>query len=336
MRTIFFNLWFLLLLINSTAQDMHFVNQEITKSFHNPSYVGHNEKDFMIGMIYRDQWSEMEKLYKTYSLFGELLLPNKSRRSGDLGIGLLISRDNAGYVRLGTNQVGLTIAYHTKLNDENSFSGGIYGGILNQHLLQDNMKWDSQYNGIYYDAALSSNENIASYNFTKPDMGAGLSYTFNNRKQKSDGFLLQAGFSMFHLNKPEMSYTSDGTDKLNIRQVFHLNGIYDIPRSIVAVNPTIVFMSQGPSKELLMSLRGIFDITKSSLKGGNIQKLWAGFNYRIKDAVIAEIGIQSYNVAISFAYDWTISTLKAKGIGAFELGLKYNLSMFKSSSNRLL
>jgi|YNPMSStandDraft_1061717.scaffolds.fasta_scaffold07221_2 type IX secretion system PorP/SprF family membrane protein len=325
-----------LIAINSYAQDIHFVNQDITKTLLNPSYAGRNDQSFMAGIIYRDQWSEMGKLYKTYSLASEMLIPNQTRNAGSLGIGLWLDRDNAGLVRLGTNQVGLSVAYHTKLSEENTFSGGIYGGILNQHLTQDNMRWDSQYNGIYYDANLSSNENFANYSLTKPDVGFGLSYSYNNRKQKSEGILLQTGYSMYHLNKPDMSYTSSGTDKLHIRSVFHINSIIDISKSIVAVNPSVLFMKQGTSTQLAMSLRGIFDITKSNMKASNIQKLWAGFHYRNKDAIIAEIGVQSYNVGVTFAYDWTISSLKGKGIGAFELGIKYQYQMFKISSNRLL
>ncbi len=336
MRTITVTIIALGLFVHGISQDIHFINQEITKTLLNPSYAGQNEKDLMAGIIYRDQWSEMGKIYKTYSLAGELLLPNQSRRAGTLGVGLWIDRDNAGYVRLGTNQIGFSVAYHAKLNDENTFSGGIYGGILNQHLTEDNMRWDSQYNGVYFDAALSSNENFSSNSFTRPDVGAGLSYMFNNRKQKGEGIMIKAGFSMYHLNKPDMSYTSNGTDRLHVRNVFHITSMIDIPKSIVAVNPSVIFMNQGASKELCMSLRGIFDVTKSNLKGGNIQKLWAGFHYRNKDAVIAEIGIQSYNVAVSFAYDWTISSLKGKGIGAFELGIRFNQELFKSTSNRLL
>lgn len=325
-----------ILITSVNAQDMHFVNQDISKTLLNPSYAGKNDQSFMAGIVYRDQWSEMGKLYKTYSLASEVLIPNKSRNAGSLGIGLWLDRDNAGLVRLGTNQVGLSVAYHAKLNEENTFSGGIYGGILNQHLTQDNMRWDSQYNGTYYDANLSSNENFSDYNITKPDVGFGLNYAFNNRKQKSEGLMVQAGYAMYHLNKPEMSYTSSGSDKLHIRSVVHLNSIIDIPKSIVAVNPCVLFMKQGSSSQLTMSMRGIFDITKSNMKASNIQKLWAGFHYRNKDAIIAEIGVQSYNVGVTFAYDWTISSLKGKGIGAFEIGIKYQYQMFKMSSNRLL
>lgn len=336
MKTRYISVLMLLIATVMSAQDIHFVNQDITKTIYNPSYAGKNDQSMMAGIIYRDQWSEMGKLYKTYSLGGEILLPNQSRQAGNLGLGLWIDRDNAGYVRLGTNQIGLSVAYHAKLNDENVFSGGIYGGILNQHLSQDNMRWDSQYNGIYYDESLSSNETFSANSITKPDVGAGISYTFSNRKQKGEGVSIQAGYAMYHLNKPDMSYTTSGTDKLHTRSVFHLNSIIDIQKTIVAVNPSVLYMQQGKSSELCMSLKGIFDITKSKMKGGNIQKLWAGFHYRNKDAVVAEIGIQSYNVAVSFAYDWTISSLKGKGIGAFEIGLKYQYQLFKSSSNRLL
>jgi len=318
------------------AQDIHFVDQEVSKTLLNPSFAGKNEKDFMGGIIYRDQWTELGKLYKTYSFAGELLIPSQTRTAGSLGLGLWIDRDNAGFVRLGTNQLGFSIAYHARLNDENIFSGGIYAGILNQHLTEDNMKWDSQYNGYYYDQNLSSNENISHYSYTKPDVGTGISYSFDNRRTKSEGIKIQLGYAMYHLNKPEMSYTSNSSDKLNIRSVAHLSSIVDIPKSIVSINPVILYMQQGQSTQLRMSLRGIFDITKSSMKGGNIQKIWAGFHYRNKDAVIAEVGIKSYNVGVSFSYDWTISSLKGKGIGAFEIALNYTTQIFKVSSNRLL
>ncbi|MCX7863347.1 MAG: PorP/SprF family type IX secretion system membrane protein [Bacteroidales bacterium] len=336
MKTKYILIVSLFLSVNFYAQDIHFINQDITKTILNPSYAGKNEQSLMTGIVYRDQWSELGKIYKTYTLAGEILLPNQSRQAGNLGVGLWIDRDNAGYVRLGTNQVGLSIAYHAKLNDQNIFAGGIYGGVLNQHLSQDNMRWDSQYNGIYYDASLSSNETFSAQSITKPDVGAGISYHFSNRKQKGEGISIQTGFAMYHLNKPDLSYTSSGTDKLHTRNVFHLSSIVDISRTIISLNPSVLYMQQGKSTELSLSFKSIFDITKSQMKGGNIQKIWAGFHYRNKDAIIAEIGIQSYNVAFSFAYDWTISSLKGKGIGAFELGLKYQYQLFKMSSNRLL
>ncbi len=336
MRTILILLSIVIQIVRTEGQDIHFVNHDIGKMLLNPSYAGKNDKDLMAGMLYRDQWTEMGKLYRTYSLAGEMLLPARSSTSGNLAVGLWIDRDNAGLVRLSTNQVGLSVAYHALLNQTNKFSGGIYVGLLNQHLDESNMQWGSQYNGVYYDASLPSNENLGTQSFTRPDVGAGLSYMFNNRKQKGEGVMVQGGFSMYHLNKPDMSYTASGTDHLHVRKVFHISSMVDIPQSIVTLSPSVLYMLQGSSQELCLSFRGIVDITKSNLKGGNIQKLWAGFHYRNRDAVIAEIGIQSHDVAVTFSYDWTVSGLKAKGVGAFELGVRFVGKVFKTSGSRLL
>jgi len=327
----------ILISVQANAQDIHYVNQDLTKTLLNPSYAGINDKDFIAGIIYREQWSQLQKIYRTYSFASELLLNSQNRSGGNIAFGIWYDRDDAGTAQIATNQLGLSVAYHAKIAERQFFSGGIYGGMLNKHLSQDNMQWDSQYNGSYYDGSLSSNEDIRYFSYTKPDVGAGISYMFNNRDQKDFGQMFRVGIAMYHLNKPDMTFTDYEGDELYRNLVMNASGIIDLPHLIVSLNPAFTYMRQGPSHEMLFGVNGIFDVSsKSKLKGGNIQSMWVGMHYRAGDAAIMEIGIKTYDVSVTFSYDWTVSLLKGNGIDAFEIGLKYSKNIFKHTGNRLL
>jgi type IX secretion system PorP/SprF family membrane protein len=338
MKTIKIIISIILLAQIVNSQDLHYVQQDITKTLINPSYAGINSEEFSAGIIYRDQWNQYGQTYKTYGFGGELRLKNSAFLK-NVGIGLWFDRDNAGIMQIATNQLGVSIAYHTKLATQHQFSAGIYAGMLNKTLSNSEMQWESQYNGMYYDANANSNETINKYTQTKPDVGVGGNYKFNNKNNKGYGQIYQLGVSAYHLNKPDMSYTSINVDPLYIRTVINAKSIIDIPGSMVSINPAITYMMQGPSKEMLLSLRGIFDLSKSKNRSeSNLQLLWAGVHYRAKDAAVLELGMQTFNVAVSFSYDWTVSSLSFTDnrTGAFEISIKYTKRDSKYKGNSLL
>ena len=145
----------------------------------NPALTGANSA--LQGIVnYRSQWNSVAEPYETIGASIDARFnDNKRNKSGIIAGGLNFFSDQAGDLKVSTNIVNLSLAYHLILDKTSTLGLGIYGGFGQRSINSARGKWGSQYDGESYNEALPSNEVFKSPSFTYVDAGAGLLYTYN-------------------------------------------------------------------------------------------------------------------------------------------------------------
>ncbi|HBX49718.1 MAG: hypothetical protein A2275_02040 [Bacteroidetes bacterium RIFOXYA12_FULL_35_11] len=328
------------------SQDMHFSQYTASPLNLNPALAGTFNGDIRGIISYRDQWNKLDRAYKTYAFNCDAGLYRQRTQTGFLGGGISLLHDLAGASGLATTLANVSVSYHLKLNNENLFTVGLQGGILQQKINDSHFQWDSQYDGYNYNPTLSSNENLIKNSYVVPDISLGGVWNYRSKRVKdlndNNGIKSELGLAVFHVNKPEYSFYNSTKEKINLRFVTHGKVSVGI-NTVVACVPSFIYMKQGESSELLFG-SGIRLMTKEASTAKGIfheGALTVGGYYRYKDAFIASILFESKNFSIGLSYDINISDLKlaSKKDGGLEITLRYttpNPFNYRKRGNSLL
>jgi len=228
--------------LQSTGQDLHFSQFNQNAVFFNPSFAG-SMRQIDAGMQYRSQWKSVDAPFVTYGISGSARLTNPRNGSGIFAAGLVLQNDKSGDGSLTQFQVAVPLAYHIKLNDNNLLGAGVYAGFGQSSANASAFSWSSQYDGMQYNAALSSNETEWSQSFNYFDVGAGISWVYttsNKNLSSSDAVHNQLGLSVKHLNQPRYSYQNNADEKLGMNIVIYEQLWYGIPNSRIDLVPSVL------------------------------------------------------------------------------------------------
>jgi len=317
----------------ASAQDLHSSNIQYLTQLYNPALTGlNNELDAVIA--YRTQWRKLGAPYNAYSAtVGSVLTPYKRNRKGQFAIGgNLYSEQTA--LNSSVTSFTVTPTYHLKLTKNSNLSLGFNIGYIGMTFNEQNGSWESQHNGLFYDEAVLSGEvfeTSAQHNF---DIGSGLIYTLKN---SWDMKIIQVGGSLFHLNRPTISFSSASESKLPIRKVAFASVSIPFGDSYSYVEMTGLYQNQEYFNSLTygaMVKVKLMEKAKFSNLNARQNSLYLGIGayLRNKDAVILNLSVQKSNWKLGFAYDITTSKLKEANNrqGATELQFWYSVPSFKN------
>lgn len=332
------------LLLEANCQDSQFSQFYNSPILLNPSLTGAINGKIRILTNYRNQWSSITKPYKTFAFTFDIGLMKKKGKRGFIGAGLSFLSDEAGSSQLGFNQVNLSLAYHTHISSYNNLSAGIVGGFSQRYINYSKLEWNSQYNGNNFDPNLPTYEIGYSENRSYPDFGAGLEWTYTKGEMYAiakNQPCINVGFSVFHVNHPNISFHSSANDNLPIKFIFHGNTQICFNNKIYSFVPSILFVKQGTLKDIIVG-----GLARKKL---NEESRYTGFNkgsaislgclYRIGDAVIPYWQLEFANYAIGLSYDINISglTIASSGRGGFEISIRWlNPNPFTGKIMRVL
>lgn len=310
--------YFILLLILTTrallAQDFHLSNYDIATLYLNPAFTGMNfsdKSDYRINANYRSQWkSVIPKPYTTVSIGGDFIHKR-------FGLGGLIVSNRSGNGNLNTLNALLSGAYKIT-NDpsgKHNLSVGIQLGIIQRNFNPSELYFDNQYSADKgtFDSGISNGENFNKTNIVRFDAGLGISYAKRDSTDKVNAF---GGFSVFHLNRPNESFTSE---KYTLPMRFVLYGGINIKiNAKVFVAPNLLLMYQAQAREINPGAMVYYNMKAPYF-------LIAGVNYRNKDAIIIHLGLKHKSNTYRLSYDINSSSLNAysNGRGAIEFSVIY-------------
>ena len=128
-------LFILTLLFTSTflqaQQDAQFSQYMFNQLFLNPAVAGLDQENINFGLIHRSQWAGYSATFDDGSApVTQVFRMSAPIRVANSGIGLHLVRDQLG--PLTNLELMLSYAYHHKLQNGNTLSFGIRGGIYNQ------------------------------------------------------------------------------------------------------------------------------------------------------------------------------------------------------------
>ena len=326
----------------SFSQDIHFSQYNFSPLTLNPALTS-AYKDIQATLHYKDQWNSMNA-YKTASATFEIKLgqPNwvkvdrltgafKQKLAKGLAFGLNAFSDKAGDGKMKQTQANLSIAYHARLNEHNTLSAGLMGGFGQRSIVPEGLRWNNQYASGSYDPTISSGENFSKQSFVYGDYNMGLLWSYGDASRyatANDQKHINAGISLGHLNSPGLSFVSTDAERLDWKWTAHANSLIGIKNSLYSVGPSILFMQQGPLREITFGALVKYKFKEESKYTGYVRgaAISAGCYYRNKDAVIPYLLLEVDAYSLGLSYDTNISGLKTAtaGRGGFEITLRFN------------
>jgi len=314
----------------SKAQDIHFSQYAETPSIINPALAGVTFNT-RVSANFKNQWTSVGNKYQTYGVSFEQTIKHKKLKGNYFAIALNIFRDAAGDANLTNLNPNLGVAYLQKVNKKMKVSGGLQMGLNYRTIDYSNLRWDQQFDGYSYNANLPSGENLSKSAITSFDMGGGVNLNYI----QSDKFIsarnaakFDVGVSAYHYSLGRTSFFTT-TDKLDTRFCAYFNGDFNIPNSINAIMPSILYMRQGGNSEVIVGalLKFVLGDPSTYTQLKKPHALSIGTYYRYNDAIIPTLLYQYNKYAIGISYDINVSALTpaSKRNGGIELMLRYNL-----------
>ncbi len=303
-----------LLTVNSYAQDIHFTMYDAMPITTNPATVGVFNGDVRGVLNYRSQWASIGNPYKTYAvMFDGGILKNKWK-NGYLGLGFNAFKDVAGETNLGTTKISLALSSVIYLDGKNSASVGLMSSWIQNSIDQNNLQWDSQFNGQAYDASAPSFETFTFENNNYFDFSAGALWAYGTGSKtlsSHDEFNMKAGLAFYHVTRPSQQIEFGEVDKLYSKFAFHTEAHIGITNTKMALRPKLITYFQGPARQITAGLLFRYMLKEESKYTGIFKEMAVSFGgyYRVEDAFAPTIEFEIAYFAFGFAYDMNISGL---------------------------
>lgn len=305
----------------------------------NPANAG-AQYDIRANLNYRQQWRSVTDPFTTVMASGDTKLMSRGKSSSSFGVGVFIMNDKAGGDHLNTFWGGVNIAAKVPISNSQNISAGIGTAFMQRHIDYSALTWDKQYDGLVYNPGLSNGEQLSNERTNNIDLSTGVQWSFGKGAttlSSNDNFGLQVGVSMFHLNRPNLSF--DYNDKSYIRYVLHSTLSYGIKNSNMQISPSFIAAFQGPSRMFYGGTFVKYKLQESSKYTDYVlaRMLNVGTFYRFGDAVVLISQLEWGQFAFGISYDINISSLTkvSAGRGGCEISVRY-MPLRSGASSRLL
>ena len=327
-----FLLFLLFFSYTTHAQDVHF-SQILNSPLHiNPANTGGYDGYERVVMNYRNQWSVLGAPYTTMGFsFDMPLFQGKHEEKGHLGVGVSFFSDKAGDANFGLTQGNLSLAGIVPMNQKSKIVAGIQAGYGQRSADISKLQWGSQYTGKEWDPEIESGEGNSLVSFGYLDLSTGVRWEYKNTTEDVKGWdvsRFSVGAAMFHVNQPRLKYLAGGDEKINQKLIVHFLGEIDIPNSIYSVIPFGAYITQGPLREITIGALGKMELKPGTKITGLLTQasVYAGVQLRVGDAIIPQVMYEFSNFGIGASFDYNISSLRkvSRGMGGFEITLKYH------------
>lgn len=339
---------------NCLAQDIHFSQYNFSPITLNPAMTC-VYKDLQATINYKEQWRslnafstsqatfEMKLNQRNWIKLDRMTETYKKKLVKGLAFGLNFFSDKAGDGNLRQNEYSFSMAYHALLNPNNTLSVGLVGAFAQQTIDPTNLRWNNQYSSGVYDPNLPSGENFGNTSHAYWDFGAGILWSYGEAAHyltENDQKYINAGIALAHFNQPEQSFIT--TDPLKRKITAHSNMLFGIKNTHYSIAPSVLYMQQGPQKEITFGTMIKYKLKEESKYTGVIKAtvLSVGCFYRNRDAIIPYFLLELDKYTIGITYDANISSLATAttGRGGFEICLRFGTPspfLYQNSKSRI-
>lgn len=325
------------------SQDLHFSQTAETPLLINPGAAGVYDGWERVIVNQRNQWLGAGTQFMTTSIAADANFgKSRSNDKAHVGLGLMFYNDIGGDARFGTQKGSLTLSGILPMGASGHIlSAGIQGGFGSSKADFSKLTFSSQWNGTQYDQTVLSGEANGMNSFRYMEASAGLYYVYDGGQssfKRNNDFKFQLGVGGFHLNRPELKYTTIAGDRMYRKFVIHSSIITDIAATDWSIDGSVVQFFQGPHSETILGMMFRYRFQNGTKITGNNQDAYLGFGsyFRFNDAIVPTISLDWKGFKLGVSYDVTVSTMRrAYGGGSLEFSLSYtNLShaLFKSRS----
>lgn len=309
----------------NAQQDVHFSQFWAAPLTINPASAGMSGSDLRAILNYRSQWASVGEPYTTMGASVDMPL-FKKMKTGMFGLGLNFIKDDAGDSKFSTVNPNLSLAYHLDLSGGQGtdyLSVGFLGGLIQRSINEDNLYWDSQWDGSGFNTNAASNETGGSLTVEAFDMSTGIHYF----SKPAENQTLFAGVSFAHILSPNVAFEAT-SDKLIKKVNIHGGGEIPLSNSNTSILPNVMYSIQGSNRYLNAGgeLKYILKENSHYTNYSNEISAAIGGYYRFGDAAYVASRLNWLGISLGLSYDFNLSELSTatSGNGGFELSLMYN------------
>lgn len=318
-----FSSFVLLYIACGFAQDIHFSQYNSVPMNLNPSLTGMFDGDYRFIGNQRNQWRSITLPY-TYHTFGGSVDARNFLGKENINAGFSIYNDKAGDSEFGTLQLNVAGAYNKTLTSDSSqqLAFGIQTGFTQRKINYDNLSFDNQYNGLYYDPGTGNGESFAKASYTYLNLNSGIAWSYIPKER----FKIISGIALYNITKPKQSFFNNNEIKLDRKITFFGSGQFKINDKI-DVLPSFLLMGQGTYREYLLG-SSVKYILEDIL--GKYRAIYFGTWFRTGDAGFVSAGMDYDNINVGISYDINVSNLNpaSKYRGGFEISIIYIIRRF--------
>ena len=277
----------------------------------NPALNGSAQTRFRFSGNFRNQWMYGGTPYLTGSLGVEtkILASQLPEYHGwGVGAGVLMDQSNGGGLTYSMYSLGT--AYHVALDASGvqTFGVGIQGTFNQRSINLNRLTFENQFGSGGFNSSVSIGEAFQNLTRSYMDIHAGLLYQYNG-----DRVQFNIGGALYNILEPR-SNSSLTEYILPRRFVLHSGFNTDITEGMGLMG-SLTSMSVSGLSNLTAGLALRKDLESFSLMGG----CW----YRLGDAIIPYVGLNTNGFTVGISFDNTVSGLRtvSQTRNAFELGM---------------
>lgn len=302
------------------AQQTTLYSQYMTNYFLLNPAAGGTEADISLKTGYRNQWVGFEGAPKTYYLSGHTALSKKGRSFKRMkakpyhSVGGYVYNDQAGPLsRSGLNG---SYAFHMPLNGDIYHSIGISAGVQQFVFNAHKLRLANNSNGEDPVTMEGSRRSLL------PDLTLG--YYLHNKTFYAGISLAQAiGFRIFENNLQDELESS----RLYRHLFFSAGYTYALNQQISLQPSTLLKYASAAPLQADLNLKAVYNFN-NRLRSDFDDELWLGVSYRTQDALVALFGLQFMEkFQLSYAYDFTLSSIRYYSAGSHEIVVGYRLAL---------
>jgi type IX secretion system PorP/SprF family membrane protein len=297
------------------SQDLHFTQFFFAPSNYNPAHIGDFDGDYRVIGNQRRQWASVTIPYQTFA--GSFDAHDFLKVKG-LGAMFNVLTDKTGDSHFTYTIINLGLSYQLQSKDSaNFFTLGMQSGLSNKQFSTQDLKYDNQYNGFFYDPGISSIEAFNNLKVNYLNLNAGFKY--KRIINKKSNFHLAA--SVYNINQPKETFMNNAQIRLDRR--FNIEvGTEHVLNAKLSILPLFLFSYQGKYSEYNMGAMLKYNLVNELF---NTWKLLGGMWARAGDAGSVFAGLIRNNWTFGASYDVNLSNLQpaSQNRGGLELSLIY-------------
>ncbi|MEZ5002888.1 MAG: PorP/SprF family type IX secretion system membrane protein [Chitinophagales bacterium] len=291
----------------SHGQDLHFAQFSASPSSLNPALTGFMDGTFRANVNYRNQWFH-NATFATYALSSDINIVRRNLDYDMLGVGVSFYHDieeNSGYQN--TN-ISISGAYNVMITKRplQYIGFGIQPSLLRKQI---NLM-DIIYGTLYETGVNTDPLGFSEFGSFKFDLNMGMSY-YGYFKEKH---IFTLGFAISHITQPNFALL--GNDELYRKYSGYV--LTELEAGAIGyawLKPSIYFAKQGPSIEVLPSLKARFQFYNAYNEvflgvGAGLRMIGHSQNKAISSDLISEVQFTIESYTIGFSYDVSFSDVK--------------------------
>lgn len=312
------------------TQDLHFSQYWNTPIDISPALTGVAKEDIRVFGAYKNQWASVPVGYTTFSAAADTKWAPKGSQNGYFGFGLLLNNDEAGDSDWSLTDFSGLISYTQQLGKGVFASVGGRIGLGHRSFKLQNLTFDNQYNGEFFDPTIAPSESFTNTGTTFFDSAIGLNLHLQKNDQRSK---LDLGIGLHHLNTPSQNFYANSTIDIPIRKDFYAMGVLKLTQQFdILANGLFRFQDRFQEIVLGAALR----IHLNTIKTKELA-IDFGANLRTGDSVLPYIGLLYHEWRFGFTYDINTSPFSSAtgSNGGPELTAIYTITKPRASVRKI-